>query len=57
MPQTLAEIQSSENVRNKEKEGGKRRILETAEVLQGESVSVINIEFSMAQLNNLLRKA
>lgn len=57
MPQTLAKIQSTENVRKKEKEGRKRTILETAEVLQGESVDVINIEFSMAQLNNLLTKA
>lgn len=59
LPQILAKIQSTENVRNKEKEGWKRTILETAEVLQGEeeSVNVINIEFSVAQLNNLLRKA
>lgn len=49
MTQTLAEIHSTENVRNKEKEGRKRTIVENTEVLQvdEDSGNVITVDFSM----------
>lgn len=59
MAQMFAKVHCTGNLSSKEKEGREKTVLENTEVIQGEEEhqNAINMEFSMTELNNALKRA